>query len=110
MKTVASFLVVCLMWVSATILSADDTPKLTLVSSQRIWNQAPHNAFTDLVRFKDRWFCVFREGKGHVSPDGEPLPARNGILVSVLLRAPAGWSIIDSQNTDVIEGQLSRPQ
>ena len=48
--------------------------------------------------------------EGHVSPDGKSLPARNGILVSVLLHAPAGWSIIDSQNTDVIEGQLSRPQ
>ena len=22
------------------------------------------------MRFKDRWFCVFREGAGHVSPDG----------------------------------------
>ena len=37
---------------------------------RKIWDQAPHNAFTDLVRFKDRWFCVFREGQGHVSPDG----------------------------------------
>lgn len=41
-----------------------------LVEVKKIWDQAPHNAFTDLVRFKDRWFCVFREGKGHVSPDG----------------------------------------
>ena len=54
---------------------------------------------------RSRWVL-----EGHVSPDGEKLPARNGILVSVLLRDPAGWSIIDSQNTDVIEGQLSRPQ
>lgn len=37
---------------------------------RKIWDQAPHNAFTDLVRFRDRWFCAFREGKGHVSPDG----------------------------------------
>lgn len=39
-------------------------------SAIKIWDQAPHNAFTDLVRFNDRWFCVFREGQGHVSPDG----------------------------------------
>lgn len=45
-------------------------PAATLVEVRKIWDQAPHNAFTDLVRFKDRWFCVFREGKGHVSPDG----------------------------------------
>jgi|TARA_B100000959_G_scaffold283931_1_gene354109 hypothetical protein len=42
----------------------------TLVGVRKIWDQAPHNAFTDLVRFKGEWFCVFREGKGHVSPDG----------------------------------------
>jgi hypothetical protein len=22
------------------------------------------------VRFRGEWFCVFREGKAHVSPDG----------------------------------------
>ena len=37
---------------------------------EKIWDQGNHNAFTDLTRFKDRWYCVFREGKGHVSPDG----------------------------------------
>ena len=36
----------------------------------RIRSQAPHNAFTDLIRFKDRWYCAFREGAAHVSPDG----------------------------------------
>ena len=42
----------------------------TLVEVRRIWDAAEHNAFTDLIRFNDRWFCVFREGAGHVSPDG----------------------------------------
>jgi hypothetical protein len=40
------------------------------VASRKVWDAAPHNAFTDLVRFKDRWLCVFREGAGHVSPEG----------------------------------------
>lgn len=44
--------------------------KPELVDVRRIWDAAPHNAFTDLVRFQNKWFCVFREGKGHVSPDG----------------------------------------
>jgi hypothetical protein len=46
---------------------------VTAVQAQtatKIWDQAPHNAFTDLARFKDRWWCVFREGTAHVSPDG----------------------------------------
>jgi hypothetical protein len=41
-----------------------------IVEVKKIWDQAPHNAFTDLIRFEGRWFCVFREGQGHVSPDG----------------------------------------
>ncbi|MFP6894949.1 MAG: sialidase family protein [Opitutales bacterium] len=33
-----------------------------------------------MVRFKDEWFCVFREGKGHVSPDGalRVIASKNG--------------------------------
>ncbi|WP_372898280.1 sialidase family protein [Stieleria sp.] len=52
------------------LLAADDFPKPVLVDAQRIWDAAPHNAFTDLVRFNERWYCVFREGQKHVSPDG----------------------------------------
>lgn len=38
---------------------------------KKIGNQAPHNAFTGLTRFGDRWYCAFREGEGHVSLDGK---------------------------------------
>jgi hypothetical protein len=41
-----------------------------LVDVKKIWDKAPHNAFTDLLRHKGEWFCVFREGRAHVSPDG----------------------------------------
>ena len=46
------------------------TTDAEIVAVRKIWDAAPHNAFTDLVRFKNQWFCVFREGKAHVSPDG----------------------------------------
>jgi hypothetical protein len=45
-------------------------PRAELVEVRRIWDRAPHNAFTDLIRFRDRWFCAFREGATHASPDG----------------------------------------
>ncbi len=41
-----------------------------LLEVRRIWDQAAHSAFTDLIRFKDGWVCAFREGTRHVSPDG----------------------------------------
>ncbi len=43
---------------------------LRLIQAKKIWDAAPHNAFTDLIRFEGLWYCVFREGSGHVSPDG----------------------------------------
>ncbi len=68
MKPILRAIAICC--VSATVGPAAEQPEPTLVEVQRIWDAAPHNAFTDLIRFKDRWYCVFREGKGHVSPDG----------------------------------------
>jgi hypothetical protein len=46
------------------------TAAAEIVDVRKIWDRAPHNAFTDLVRYKGQWFCVFREGAAHVSPDG----------------------------------------
>jgi hypothetical protein len=44
--------------------------RMELLSVKRIWDEAPHNAFTDLARWNDGWWCTFREGDGHVSGDG----------------------------------------
>ncbi len=41
-----------------------------LMGVKKIWDQAPHNAFTDLTRWHDQFYCAFREGRGHVSTDG----------------------------------------
>jgi len=60
---------------------------------------------SDIAIARSRWVL-----EGHVSPEGALLPARNGILLHVLGRTADGWAIIDSQNTDIIEGVLSRPQ
>ena len=31
---------------------ANNTPRI--LSVEKIWDQAPHNAFTDLIRFRER--------------------------------------------------------
>jgi len=41
-----------------------------VVWMEKVWSSAPHNGFTDLVRYKDRWFCAVREGSAHRSADG----------------------------------------
>ncbi|NLE38804.1 MAG: exo-alpha-sialidase [Pirellulaceae bacterium] len=50
---------------------ADDAPvKLELIEVTKIWDKAPHNAFTDLIRFRDQWYIAFREAKSHYA-DGD---------------------------------------
>jgi hypothetical protein len=49
---------------------AADPPRAEIIDVRKIWDEAPHNAFTDLIRHGGRWFCVFREGQAHDSPDG----------------------------------------
>ena len=44
--------------------------KAELLGVKKIWDQAPHNAFTDLARWNEQFYCAFREGRGHVSTDG----------------------------------------
>src|SRR5689334_17026778 len=57
--------------VGAPNLQAAEVPsKAEIMDVRKIWDRAPHNAFTDLLWHRDRWFCVFREGRAHVSPDG----------------------------------------
>jgi len=50
---------------------ADNPLTAELVEATRIWDKAPHNAFTDLIRWNGRFWCVFRQGRGHVSTDGK---------------------------------------
>ncbi len=47
-----------------------EAASMTVDESRMIWSEAPHNAFTDLHRARDGWYCTFREGAAHVSPDG----------------------------------------
>lgn len=49
---------------------SNESGGLRLVRAERIWDAGPHNAFTDLARWKGRWYCSFREGEAHGSYDG----------------------------------------
>jgi len=53
------------------LATANDGDMPPLIEARKIWDHAPHNAFTDLIRFQDQWYCAFREGKGHVCDTGK---------------------------------------
>ncbi len=70
----------CAVFTSATCNTSAQDTEARLVEHRRIWDSAPHNAFTDLTHFRGKWFCVFREGSAHVSEDGtiQVLWTKNG--------------------------------
>lgn len=53
------------------ITFADAPLLIEVLDVKKIWDKAPHNAFTDLVYWNDTFYCAFREGRGHVSTDGK---------------------------------------
>lgn len=40
------------------------------IEVEKMWDQAPHNAFTDILRFNNAFYSTFREGANHVSGPG----------------------------------------
>ena len=62
-------------WLSVLLLAAASgenvPPQPKLISVKKIWNAGQHNAFTDLIRFNDKWWCTFRESRAHVGGNGK---------------------------------------
>lgn len=86
--------------VAANDAPASDTAELLSVT--RIWDQAPHSAFTGLVRFNGQWFCAFREGAGHVCPDGALR-----VIASADGEAWESMALLTSDTADLRDAQLS---
>lgn len=61
-----------------------------------VWNQAPHNAFTDLIHFDNAYYCVFREGSSHTSYDG-----KLRILKSADSKTWSSFDLITYNNKDL---------
>ncbi|HYF34986.1 MAG TPA: hypothetical protein VD994_06810, partial [Prosthecobacter sp.] len=68
MKTPALLLLFVLALLN--VLPAQQPSPAQIVSVTKIWDKGKHNAFTDLVRFKNLFFCCFREADDHVGGDG----------------------------------------
>ena len=73
-----------------------------IVSVAKIWDRAPHNAFTDLIRFKDKWFCTFRESKAHVGGNGTLR-----VLVSGDGEAWSSAGLLSEEGIDLRDPKLS---
>jgi hypothetical protein len=86
-----------------------DDPAVEIVSVERIWDRAPHNAFTGLARFQDRWYCAFREGDSHVCDNGRlrVIGSADGVdWGSVCLFSWEGGDVRDARLSITDDGRL----
>lgn len=69
----------------------------------RIWDLAPHSGLTDLIKWKDSFYCVFRESDAHYGQ-------RNGILRILQSTNGVIWNLIstlESEGWDLRDPKLS---
>jgi hypothetical protein len=83
-------------------MQTESVTNVKLIDLRKIWDQAAHNAFTDLQLFRSRWFCVFREGEDHVSPLGKirVLSSEDGVQWS-------SAALLEMQRTDLRDPKIS---
>jgi hypothetical protein len=79
---------------------ATTTPALVKVA--RIWDAGTHNAFTDLIRWRGRWYCTFRESDAHVGGNG-----RIRVLTSTDGEAWTSSALIAEAGVDLRDPKLS---
>jgi len=99
----SAVVVICL--ASAAVACGQETPQQKyIVSVERIWDRAQHNAFTDILEHDNTLYCAFREGSGHI-------PGLNGtIRVIARSRTRGGWQtvgLLDEPHVDLRDPKLS---
>ncbi len=88
------FLLACSFTGYAEMPIPNDTLEVT-----RIWDEGRHNAFTDLIRFRNRFYCTFREGESHVGSN-----EKNGGNVRVISsRDLKNWTSVALLHIDGID-------
>jgi hypothetical protein len=77
-----------------------ETPKI--ISLQMIWDEGEHNAFTDLIRFRDRWWVSFREARDH-----GPSIGKVRVIVSNDGREWRSAALVNQTGVDLRDPKLS---
>ncbi|MRI01167.1 hypothetical protein GH721_11560 [Kriegella sp. EG-1] len=104
MKHLKNYLyaITLLFWTS--IVDAQNTVERdAILSVERIWDRAVHNAFTSLIDFNGTLFCAFRESNGHVNDS-------NGSIRVIASEDGQNWKSVAhlfEQGIDFRDPQLS---
>jgi len=71
----------------------------------KIWDKAPHCAFTDIVRFKEKFYCTFREATGHVPGNG--IDGKIRVIESENGKDWKSSALIEEKNIDLRDSKFS---
>ena len=85
------------------LLAAD----FEIVSVKRIWGEAPHSAFGDIIRFRGQWFCVFREGQTHAPSPAQAVDGKLRVIASQDGDAWKPLALIEEKGIDLRDPHLS---
>lgn len=112
-STIISAATICIVfYLSLGTSSAEETSdastKITaeLVSVEKIWDAAPHNAFTDLIRHDGKFYCAFREGTGHV-PGNSGSDGKARVIVSKDGKTWTSIALLEKEEVDLRDPKLS---
>ena len=97
------------LWGSHRTRATEATDQPEIISVRKIWDRAPHSAFTDLIRFQNRWYCIFREAESHGGSIGKlrVLTSRDGgKWESAALLVEEGIDLRDPKLSIMPDGRL----
>ena len=87
-----------------TVIFAQNSPEQeAIISVERIWDRAQHNAFTSLIFHNNKFYCSFREGSGHT-------PGINGTIRIIASDDGQNWysmAHLNVADVDLRDPQLS---
>lgn len=78
-RAVIALFSLALAWLGAhstTAIADDNGPKIRVENVRRVFHNGEHNAFTDLIRWKDKFWLTFR-----TCPDGHTVSSTSSIMI-----------------------------
>lgn len=86
------------------------TNSVQLVSVEKIWDRSKHAAFTDLIKWRGQFYCIFRESDSHyggINGVLNLLVSSNGIIWELLTTIEQeGWDLRDPKLSVMPDGRL----
>lgn len=81
-------LFVCLLYTNITAAQTREPRSFSALKTRMIWDGAKHNAFTDLIRYRNKFYCTFRESARHVPGSKE----ENGNIRVLVSQDGENWT------------------